>query len=542
MPDFFWSVDALVVRDNAVFGFGWIFHIDQEIMELRLRINIAGKNSISPTYLVADIGKVREDVEFQFLDQLKARHSGYVFYGAFPVGREISSVDILCLLQNKSTLEIPVPNENLTRFSYDRKVSSSYLFFRQLYIFSKRGMGLIRAGKYNSLWSKVNRYIGGRKNGVLHEPGDLKELLLTSESINLTVIVDHDLGGGANDYRERMVDSIICQKGSVIILTFHVPTLSHILVVTNSRINYRFAIPDKEFFLRAIGYLDVSDIVYNTGVSFLRPEETSPLLIQLKQITSARLKVLIHDYFVVCPSHFLINDEGKYCEIPDIDVCNRCLSRNQQGFSTLFSAQDMSKWRAIWGSLLNTCDEIVTFSNSSLNILRSAYPEIDPLKISVIPHDIRHLKGKSPRILSTSHLQIGVVGQIGFHKGSNFIQRLAIEIKRRKMDCKIVVIGTIEANCDSTIVTETGAYEHSELPDLVEQSGVNVMLFPSIWPETFSYVVHELLGMNLPIASFNLGAPSDRLSSYPNGLVLDSTDPKDVLNELISFHRKLYLS
>jgi glycosyltransferase involved in cell wall biosynthesis len=80
------------------------------------------------------------------------------------------------------------------------------------------------------------------------------------------------------------------------------------------------------------------------------------------------------------------------------------------------------------------------------------------------------------------------------------------------------------------------------LTGLIEKSGANVFLFPSIWPETFSYVVQELMSMSLPVASFNFGAPAERLETYQKGLVLDSMDPATVLDDLISFHRKSYLA
>jgi glycosyltransferase involved in cell wall biosynthesis len=106
---------------------------------------------------------------------------------------------------------------------------------------------------------------------------------------------------------------------------------------------------------------------------------------------------------------------------------------------------------------------------------------------------------------------------------------------------KIVVIGTIEVTCDPQVVTQTGAYKHDELRGLIEKSGANVFLFPSICPETFSYVVQELVTMLLPVASFNLGAPAERLATYSNGIVMDSMNPSAVLDDLISFHRKIYL-
>lgn len=536
MSKFHWSVDTMVVRDNVIFGFGWIFHENHQIDELRLRLTTTGEEGISRVYLSVDNGKLREDVGFAFATQPNAPNSGYFFYGAFPVGKKLESIDLLCLLNDGSFFELALPDASLTFLSDNKETSSNRIYLQH---FVKRGISLIRAGKYKYLLSKVRQYIRRRPNKALNDPSDLAKYFREDERKHLTLIIDHDLGGGANFYRNRMVESIIQEGRGVIILTFSVSTLTYLVILKNRRIDIRLSIPDTSFFLEAVRRLSLFEIIYNTGASFVRPEEIPPLLINLKQITSARLKTLVHDYFIVCPSHFLIDHEGKYCNVPSIDVCSGCLPRSR-GFPTLFVDQDMVKWREIWGSLLVDSDEIVTFSNSSFRILMRAYPKIDPLKISVIPHSMLHLKGKLPQISNTSALRIGVVGQIGFHKGSDFIQALAREIKRRKIDLEIIIIGTIEASCDSNIVRQTGVYEYEDLPALVERSGANVMLFSSIWPETFSYVLHELIDMGLPIASFNIGAPADRLSTYPKGIVLDSMDPRNVLNELISFHRELY--
>ena len=66
-----------------------------------------------------------------------------------------------------------------------------------------------------------------------------------------------------------------------------------------------------------------------------------------------------------------------------------------------------------------------------------------------------------------------------------------------------------------------------------------MMLFPSIYPETFSYVVHELMAMDLPIAAFNIGAPAEKLRHYAHGLLLFSRQPEDILADLIQFHHVL---
>jgi glycosyltransferase involved in cell wall biosynthesis len=218
------------------------------------------------------------------------------------------------------------------------------------------------------------------------------------------------------------------------------------------------------------------------------------------------------------------------------------LSKSSQGFTSLFIERDISKWRAIWGALLVNADEITVFSNSTAQLLKKAYPQIDVARLSITPHKVEHLSGEAVRVTRPDRLCIGIVGHIGFHKGATFVQALAREIRHREMDLKIIVVGLIDARCDTTVVSQTGPYRHEDLPGLIEASGANVMLFPSIWPETFSYVVQELMDMDLPVASFSFGAPAERLAAYPKGHVLATMDPASVLDELISFHRRIYLA
>lgn len=539
MSKLFWTIDSLVIKDNVLFGFGWIFHARHEIVSLRFRV-VSTKNRI-PEYIYADFGKPREDVGRAYMDHGRALNSGYVVFGALSDARHLDSILLECSLGDGSIIELSVPPTKVTRFSNDYANKNSHVF-RQAGTLFKRGLHLIRAGKFSSLVDKVKRYIKGRPQTALQRPDDLVSLLGRQEGKKLCLILDHDLGGGANHYRDRLVNSIIHEGRSVIILTFHVTTLSYMVIVRDMRLNLRYSIPDLAFLLEALKQLSVGDIIYNTAVSFVRPTEIPQFLIRLKALTSARVRVLAHDFYLVCPSHFLLDHEGKYCQIPDVQVCANCLPRNRYGFASLFTERDISKWRAIWGSFLAVADEIITFSNSTAQLLMKAYPQIESSQISIKPHKVEYLTGEIAQITHTSSLRIGVVGQIGFHKGAAFIQQLSREIKRRGVDIKIVVIGSIEVSCEPSIVSQTGPYGYDELPSLINASGANVMLFPSIWPETFSYVVQELMNMNLPVASFNFGAPAERMASYPKGLVLVSMDAASVLDELILFHSKIYLA
>jgi len=39
----------------------------------------------------------------------------------------------------------------------------------------------------------------------------------------------------------------------------------------------------------------------------------------------------------------------------------------------------------------------------------------------------------------------------------------------------------------------------------------------------------------LPVAAFDLGAPAERLKTYPNGLILKDDSPKELINSISGF-------
>lgn len=540
MAELKWSIDSLVVKDGLLFGYGWAFHPEQEVVEVRFKLNFTGQ--VQSEFILAETGKLREDVAIFFSDQPNAGNSGFLVYGAFVSGKKPGSIELECELMDHSVVVLMIPSSSVANLPSGNEGGSAHMARRYLSSHFRKALQLFRQGKVSVLYEKIARIYKGLPKTTLQKPSDLASTLKSRERRNVLIMIDHDLGGGANHYRERLIDSVVKEGRTVLILSYHLATLAHTVIVRNERIKMRYAIPSREFFTDAIKALRVKDIVYNTAVSLAWPLEIPWLLTGLKKTTQARLEVLVHDFYIACPSHFLLNHEGRFCNIPDASVCADCLSKNKHGFVSLFVGRDIGKWRQSWGALVYIADSIVAFSRNSADLLRKAYPKIDVERMSITPHQVEYLKDLVPNIKNTAELCIGVVGHIGFHKGAFLIKALAHEIKKRRLRIKIVVIGTIDSVCDPDVLRQTGEYKHEQLSSLIEASGVNVMLFPSICPETFSFVVQELTDMELPVASFSLGAPAERLASYSKGLVLKSMDPHAFLDELIEFHRNIYFS
>jgi len=534
-----WAIDSLVLRDDTCFCFGWLFHEEKKIRDLKLLVRLAGGGLQS---IRAEYGKLRSDVAQRFSGSANALHSGYVLLGSFD--RSAISSDMMVLqgtFLDGIDFEIGVPQKLVDRFDMPNSAVGK-IPVRQLINLFRRGFHLLRSGQIDSLLEKAKRYISGRPKSSVSNA----EMLVNRPEFECTqravLIIDHDLGGGANQYRERLVAERIDDGDLVFILSYHVATLSYVLMVKNDRAKKLFAIPGYGFVVELADHFKFHEIYYNTGVSFTQPEGLLDLMLKLKKKHSPDLILLAHDYFMVCPSHFLLNADGRFCGIPGEEICVRCLRKNQQGFASLFQSRNILQWRAMWSLVINAADEVRTFSNNTLTLIRKAYPALDFSHAVVKPHKMNYLETRRVCPSDTTQLKIGVVGHIGYHKGAQFIHELALEIKGRCCNIQIVVIGDIEVKCDNSVVLQTGQYRHDQLLSLIEGYGVNIALFPSNWPETFSYVVQELIELDLPVACFDLGAQAERISSYAKGLILREPDPSSVLDELILFHQRIYLT
>ncbi|RYE64978.1 MAG: glycosyltransferase [Oxalobacteraceae bacterium] len=279
----------------------------------------------------------------------------------------------------------------------------------------------------------------------------------------------------------------------------------------------------------------IGQVFYNDAVSFADPGEVPGWLVAFKSQPGTSLVMAVHDYFAICPSQFLLNDAQRFCRVPEMTECQRCLPANGNEFATLFVERDMPSWRSRWLAALDAADEIRCFSNSSRELLLRAYPGLCKAAISVVPHRLPP-QIRRPQVNIGAPLHIGVVGAIGFHKGAGVIAGLADVISARGLPVKITVIGTLEAAYNPSVVHVTGRYEKDDLALLIERSSANVFLLPSICPETFSYVTQEMIDLKLPLVCFDFGAPAERVGTYARGKVLPLTDASLLLDSLIRFH------
>lgn len=354
-------------------------------------------------------------------------------------------------------------------------------------------------------------------------------LRVASKADAVELIVDHDLGGGANQFRQTVARNLLAQRTAVFILTFHVPTLQYVLECRSGDESLRLAI-NLDTFLQVCPSMRLRRIHYNNAVSFTRQLALLEALRTLAGRGGIPITYYLHDFHSVCPSHFLLDKNGKHCGVPDIGRCVKCLPQIKDGLVSLFPERDMHLWRRRWGAFLSEADEIVFFSESSKALLLKAYPQLarHP-RLTLKPHDISDFPSAPVSFDLSGPLNIGIVGRINAHKGSRVIEQMAAAIDEQGLDIRITVFGALDGASKSRAISVTGSYDRNALAGLLASHKVNMIAFTSIWPETFSFVVAEVMSLGLPVVCFDLGAPAERLKSYRLGRVVPLGDGRLLL-------------
>jgi len=378
---------------------------------------------------------------------------------------------------------------------------------------------------------QVQKFI---KKDPLKKLRELLVFLITANRGSKPVLIfDHELGGGANDYRKNLVQNMVSQEKKVLVLSYNLKDKSYYLRYFYKEYQVFYRADHFEEVVRFLEYIPISQIILSQIVSFEDPMYVLEYVTQLKKKQACLVKFLVHDYFCICPSYNLLNQDQKYCSIPRMEVCRKCLQTNKGQFRLYIKEKNIDLWRRKWEEFLKKTDEIICFSQSSRNIILKAYPNVRKDVIQVVPHVVDYINEKIVGINNSNIVHIGILGGINLAKGSKIIEEMAWIIDKEKINAKIIIIGPFTEKNASKNIFVHGKYDQREIVDLVKKYKIDIFFIPSIWPETFSYTTEEIMQMNMPLAVFDLGAPAERVKNYEKGKVLSEMDAKKALKEIL---------
>lgn len=322
----------------------------------------------------------------------------------------------------------------------------------------------------------------------------------------------HSLGGGAEDYLAQRIaraqpnPALVLRVGSALRWRLELHCASGILLGSTD---------DFALIQRMLASVQRLKIVYSCGVGDPDPVQLPDRLLALHRGPEDQIDVLIHDYFPISPAYTLLNAQGRHLGAPNPNSRDivHCARGSDGGIHTL------AEWQAAWGKLFAAATDVSVFSKSSATIMAKAYPEVQG-KLRLVPHKMLIELPALRRPLKGRPVVIGVLGNIGHHKGAGVLQDLSHRLGQTGQ-AKLVILGRFDPFYTLAASAHLhGGYDRCDIPALAMKYGITDWLIPSIWPETFSYTTHEAIATGLPVWSFDLGAQADAIRGRRQGGVI----------------------
>lgn len=336
---------------------------------------------------------------------------------------------------------------------------------------------------------------------------------------------DHALGGGATKYLIEKKNEKIQDDQAFVIVRFDFVKERYVILYYYQTYKMSFHVKEISGIMRMMDFIHVDEIWINELVTYPDIYRMLRELNTFKKKKDIYIKMLFHDFFAVCPTINLLNDKECYCHIPEGNVCSLCLNKAKNLQSLEY--ESIQKWRSEWGAFLNNCDEIVTFSNDSKEIVEKAFGKFE--KVIIQPHQIPYIPVIKKKYKTTETLNIGLLGTLTKHKGRLIVKELVDIIEKEHLNIKVKLIGNSSKKINSPVFKETGHYSRESIPRLILENDIDIFLIPSIWPETFSYTTEEIMQMKMPIMCFDIGAPAERVSKYEYGIIIPDISAKAIV-------------
>lgn len=293
-------------------------------------------------------------------------------------------------------------------------------------------------------------------------------------------------------------------------------------------------------------HIDENDeTLYKFAERFLKEKKPSVVHCAYPQPMASFLKacndygvpyvLTLTDFNIFCHYATMVRQNGEFC-----NGCQQGTSCNKQCATQWVS--DFQKRYQVSEKILKQANAITVPSQFVANVIHNEYPEILPY---VVPHGISDVfsHNKTNHCKKFPPKKIAYVGTISELKGINLLIDAFSQIKG---DLKLSIYGSgnshyverlkKQASKDKRIAF-CGHVSFDQIPRVYEEN--DCIVVPSVWYETYNFVVREALASGCLTIASNIGAMPEAIAEGENGFLFtvgNSNSLKEALKKAIDFY------
>lgn len=226
--------------------------------------------------------------------------------------------------------------------------------------------------------------------------------------------------------------------------------------------------------------------------------------------------VTVHDAWWISDFQFLVNERGEVqtpCQFPPTSV---------PGGVTVGASVERQR---DLGELLARTDKVVAVSEVFARMYRDCGFE-DAI---AVPNGLSAFRPAARTPSASGRLRLAFVGGMSTHKGYDLIRAALRANAFANLELTVVDHarsgGVVQVyQWGATVVRIVGKTPQEQMHTFYDQQ--DVLLAPSIWPESFGLVAREALAAGLWVVASNLGAMGEDVTPGENGWVIDVSSPE----------------
>jgi GT2 family glycosyltransferase/glycosyltransferase involved in cell wall biosynthesis/peptidoglycan hydrolase CwlO-like protein len=344
---------------------------------------------------------------------------------------------------------------------------------------------------------------------------------------SVVLFITHTYGGGTEKHVQELADALSSNSVRVLFLRpYNGANGSDVMLESHNKcdkLSVGLSSQDIKLLAGVLNAFGVSKVHIHHTIGFGFPVE------ELVTQISAPYDVTIHDFYSICPRINLVIPKKGYCGSPTTDDCNACLAMEPKRGDGI----EIIWWRAKFASLLNGANSVYCPSYDTARRIVEYYPAAP---VEVVPHEDINLPLMRHATAVRKSRRIAILGVLAAHKGLILIEEALAVIEKNELPIEFALIGYPERPLPaSKAITQTGPYDDSELPALIENIDPDAILFPAQCPETYSYTLSTAILSGRPVVVANIGSLPERVKVLSNAFVYPFTlSGSELVNYLLT--------
>ncbi|KRB26971.1 MULTISPECIES: methyltransferase domain-containing protein [unclassified Acidovorax] len=243
-----------------------------------------------------------------------------------------------------------------------------------------------------------------------------------------------------------------------------------------------------------------------------------PLVLDLPAQLGVDYDFTAHDFYSYCAHISMTGSDNRFAGEPAPGQCACCAPQDPAPMGT----GTVSDWRHRNRHFLTSARLVIAPSIDTARRMTGFAPGA---RVRAIPHTDMAAPGSpgapEPHVkplASDARLKVVVLGALSAIKGADVLEAAAIEASRAGAPVEFHLLGYGYRHLQTqprARLTVHGAYQEEDLPGLLAWLQPDVVWFPALWPETYSYTLSSALQAGLPVAVPDIGAFAERVAGRP---------------------------